>query len=109
MSTTQRRIMRTYEVTLTAPDQPDRSARLNLSYELNDELDAVDWDGTIVMPTSIQAKIEVMKRLRKLAARHATTVTPADIDETDWDIRLSRSTFIDVPLDDNGRPIPKGH
>lgn len=102
----QDRLMRTYEVRLTAPDAAPVVERVNLSYLLNDQLDAVDNNGTVVDATSLTARIEVMKRLRKLAQRAATHVTTDAIDERDWDIALVRSAFVKVPLDETGTPIP---
>lgn len=104
----QARIMRTYEVTLkTEAGAVVGTETVNLSYEVNEALDALDRDGTIVPATSIQASIEVMKRLRKLAERNRTAVTAAQIDEADWDVRLARFRFVQVPLDESGRPIPQ--
>lgn len=103
---TQHRVMHTYEVRLSTPDLDPVTERVNLSYLVNEGLDAVDDDGAVVTPLSIAAKIEVMKRLRRLAAREATTATTAHIDQSDWDIRLTRTSFVTVPVDESGRPIP---
>lgn len=105
-STHQNRVMHTYEVSLTSPDLPTAVELVNLSYELNDQLEPVDRNGTVIPAASIAARIEVMKRLRKLATREAATVSATAIDTTDWDIRLVRTAFVKVPLDETGAPIP---
>lgn len=103
MTAMQDRIMRTYEVHLS----DGSTETVNLSYEINDRLDAIDRDGRVVPAVSIQARIEVMKRLRKLAARGSTQITPGQVETEDWDdIRMVRSSFVHVPLDESGRPIP---
>lgn len=102
----QDRLMRTYEVRLTAPDAAPVVERVNLSYELNDQLEPVANDGSTIEAMSVAARIEVMKRLRKLAERAATHVTTDAIDTRDWDIAIVRSSFVKVPLDDAGAPIP---
>lgn len=102
----QDRIMRTYEVTLTSPDADTVVELVNLSYELNDGLDAVDGRGRPVEAQSITARIEVMKRLRKLAEREATIVPTGLIETADWDIRMVRQAFVKVPVDAAGTPIP---
>lgn len=98
----QDRIMRTYEVHLDGATET-----VNLSYELNDRLDAVDSDGRVVPAASIAASIEVMKRLRKLAAVGRTSVTGEQIETADWDVRMVRSCFVRVPVDESGRPIAR--
>lgn len=105
---TQTRIMRTYRVEL-APiegDSPPVEAEVNLSYEV-DDLDAVDSNGQVVEPLSLQAKIEAIRRLRKLAETQRTRVSVADIDRSDFDVQLLRQRFVTVELDENGRPIPR--
>lgn len=102
----QDRLMRTYEVRLTAGDAAPVIERVNLSYELNEDLEPLANDGTTIDAMSVTARIEVMKRLRKLAERAATHVTTETIDTSDWDIAIVRSSFVKVPLDDAGAPIP---
>ena len=106
-TTTQNRLMRTYEVRLTAPNEDPIVERVNLSYKLNDDLDAVDADGTPVDAMSVPARIEVMKRLRRLAQRSVTHVKPNEIEERDWDVSMVRATFVQVAVDQTGRPIPR--
>lgn len=101
----QARIMRTYEVSF-ADGLGAMVETVNLSYELNDDLDAVDRDGNVVTATSQAASIEVMKRLRKLAERERTNVTTALIDSVTPTIRVARTRFVQVPLDESGQPIP---
>lgn len=103
----QARIMRTYEVTLSNDTGVLAVETVNLSYELNDELDAVDRHGTIVEAVSQAASIEVMKRLRKLAERCQTDVSTEQVDSAKPDIRMARSRFVHVPLDESGQPIPR--
>lgn len=99
--TTQSRIMRTYEVTIGG-----RTEAVNLSYELNERLEAVTRDGNIVPAVSEQASIEVMKRLRKLAERDRTRFGRDEL--TDGaDVRLLKARFVEVPLDESGNPIPR--
>jgi hypothetical protein len=102
MTHVQHRIMRTYEVHLS----DGACEAVNLSYQLNDHLDAISDDGRVVPPESIQARIEVMKRLRKLAERGRSSVTPQQIESTDWCIEMVRTSFVEVALDDEGHPIP---
>jgi D-arabinose 1-dehydrogenase-like Zn-dependent alcohol dehydrogenase len=102
----QDRIMRTYEVTLTSEDADTAVELVNLSYELNEQLDAVNGQGTVVTATSIAARIEVLKRLRKLAEREATLVTTDLLENADCDIRMVRQAFVKVPVDAAGVPIP---
>jgi hypothetical protein len=109
---TQSRIMRTYEVTLIDPDAPITGSvteLVNLSYELDDAMNAVDRDGEVVDARSIRAKIEVMKRLRKLAERQRCEVTPELIDEGGWSVNLLRTRYVEVPVDGSGRPIPRAN
>lgn len=105
----QDRLMRTYEVCLTSPDFPTAVELVNLSYELNDGLEPVNRGGTVVEAQSITARIEVMRRLRKLAERAATLVPTDLIENADWDIRLVRTAFVKVPVDESGAPIPHAH
>jgi hypothetical protein len=102
----QDRIMRTYEVTLTSEDADTTVELVNLSYELNEDLDPVNGRGEPVEAQSVAARIEVMKRLRKLAEREATLVTTGLIETADWDIRMVRQAFVKVPVDAAGTPIP---
>jgi hypothetical protein len=102
----QDRLMRTYEVCLTSEDADTAIELVNLSYEVNEQLEPVDGRGEPIDAMSIRARIEVMKRLRKLAEREATTISPDTVASADWDIRLVRSAFVKVPLDDAGAPIP---
>lgn len=103
---TQDRLMRTYEVRLTTPDTTPVVERVNLSYKLNEQLEPVANDGTTVDAMSITARIEVMRRLRKLAERSVTHVTTDAIDDRDWDITVVRSAFVKVPVDEAGVPVP---
>jgi hypothetical protein len=102
----QDRIMRTYEVTLTSPDADTTVELVNLSYELNEQLDAVNGQGAVVTATSVAASVEVMKRLRKLAEREATLVSAGLIDTAACDLRMVRQAFVKVPVDETGVPIP---
>ena len=98
--------MRTYEVTLTSDDADTVVELVNLSYELNEQLDPVNSNGEPISALSVAARIEVMKRLRKLAEREATLVSTGLIETADWDIRMVRQAFVKVPLDETGTPIP---
>lgn len=101
----QDRLMHTYEVRVTSPNA-SAVELVNLSYQLNDDLEPVNGSGARVTPMSVAARIEVLKRLRKLAEREATPVSLDLIDEGDWDMRLVRSAFVKVPVDQAGIPIP---
>jgi hypothetical protein len=102
----QDRIMRTYEVTLTSEDDGTTVELVNLSYELNEQLDAINSQGAVITATSIAARIEVLKRLRKLAEREATLVSTDLLENADCDIRMVRQAFVKVPVDAAGTPIP---
>lgn len=102
----QARIMRTYEVTLRNDAGVLAVETVNLSYELNEDLEAIDRDGTVVEAVSQRASIEVMKRLRKLAERCQTDVSTEQVDTARPDIRMARTRFVQVPLDAAGNPIP---
>lgn len=104
MSQVQHRIMHTYEVTVGDTGLPET---VNLSYELNDELEPINNSGEVVTPMSVDARIEVSKRLRKLAAKGRTAATVEQVEQSPALPRLVRTSFVEVRLDESGRPIPR--
>lgn len=105
---TQDRIMRTYAVTLRPFDGAEpTTVEVNLSYPLNG-FEAVDLDGHVIEPNDVQAHIEAVNRLRRLAARGAVQVEPEQIEQCDWDVTMVRHTLVRVETDENGKPVRKG-
>lgn len=109
--TIQRRIQRRYEVTFSDETTGDtlHTVAVNLSYELNEALDAVALDGSVIEPTGTAALLEAVRRIRRLARKEPSkfTITPDEIDDLDWGLRLVGQRMVDVPLGPNGRPIPR--
>jgi hypothetical protein len=108
----QRRVMRTYEVALVrhGETQPCAADVVNLSYELDAEGNALSLDGRTVEPYSITARIELAKRLRKLAETGDTEATTDQLDDEELvpQVRLVASRMVAVPVNpETGRPIPR--
>jgi hypothetical protein len=96
-TSTQDRIMRTYNVTLRPFDGGEPvTVEVNLSYAL-DGFDAIDTNGH-----------EAVNRLRRLAARGNAPVGVDTIERCDWDVAMVRHTLVRVETDTNGKPIRKG-
>lgn len=106
----QRRVQRTYEVALLelGTGEVKATERVNLSYVLDGDSNALNLDGDIVEAVSAAAHVEAARRLEKLAKMGETHVTPEQMEALDWDVTGPvRQRFVEVPCDETGRPIPR--
>jgi hypothetical protein len=89
------RLQRTYRVTIIPVNgQQSVDFTVNLTYDVDAGFNAVNDKG-IVVPDSLQAHLEAVNRLRRLADKGIVGTTRRDIDDAaEWEFKLIRERLL---------------